>query len=469
MHLLAIRRPARAACLLLFAVGVASCGDGRVSPLAPDALHPARAGNGGGPKVDAVDPPFGRQGDTAKEVAITGSGFGDDAVVAWERDGVVEERIRVRSTEVRSSTEILVTIDIDQDADLDLYDISVTSSRKKGIGTELFEVTAAISIGTLGGATLSRGVNDGGEVVGYSVVETATRPFYWSPSSGMVELPGTPAGGAGAGWAIDAAGTVIAGIVAQYPVAWTRNLTTGTWEIAHLPVNATSPGGRASSIASDPTTGEASIIGGVERVEHGRRVVRRPRLWVRDQEAAGGWSRIVLEVPSTDASVWVEDVNASGVAVGTMLPLSGKPGQDQAVVWEANGRPSVIGPASSGAEGIDEAGTLIVGRYDGLAAYWRRDPNEPDGWAGPFGLPGECSRAMAADAAGRIIAARCRDNTRTTSAVFQPPSYSSPLYLGGLGEQNTGGVADAMSLSGGWIAGGASLNGQDYAVVWQIF
>lgn len=469
MHLLTIRRSAPAAFCLLFALGLASCGDGRVSPVAPDDLSAARAASGGGgPKVDAVDPPFGRQGETAKEVAITGSGFGDDAVVAWERDGVIEDRIQVRSTEVKSSTEILVTIDIAPDTDLDLYDVSVTSTRKKGIGTEMFEVTAAISIGTLGGATLSRAVNDRGDVVGYSVVGTASRPFFWSPSSGMLELPGTPAGAGGAGWGIDAAGTVIVGIVAQYPVIWTR-AANGAWEISGLPVDATSPGGRASSVASDPATGEASIIGGVERVEYGRRVIRQPRLWVRDQEAPHGWARVVLEVPATDASVWVEDVNARGQAVGSMLPLSGKPGQDRAVVWESDGRPSLIGPASSSAEGIDEAGTLILGRYDGVAAYWRRDPNEADGWAGPVQLPGGCSRAMDADSDGRIIAAYCRDGTRTTSAVFQPPSYSSPLHLGGLGDRDTGGVADAISLSGGWLAGGASLNGQDYAVVWRIF
>jgi hypothetical protein len=38
------------------------------------------------------------------------------------------------------------------------------------IGTEGFEVTQAILIGTLGGSAWARGVNDAGQIVGYGFV-----------------------------------------------------------------------------------------------------------------------------------------------------------------------------------------------------------------------------------------------------------------------------------------------------------
>lgn len=96
------------------------------------------------PSVTSTTPASGEQGEVQKSVVINGNGFVRGAVVAWERGGVADSFITVQSATVVSSTRIDAVISIAADADVTLYDVSVTnispSERKKGIGTEVFEV-----------------------------------------------------------------------------------------------------------------------------------------------------------------------------------------------------------------------------------------------------------------------------------------------------------------------------------------
>ena len=97
---------------------------------------------GSGPAVSATDPAFGRQGDIQLSVRVLGSGFDQGSTASWERDGVADPGITVHGTRYVSSRELVATISIAPDAELDFYDVAVyTSSRKKGIGMEMFEVT----------------------------------------------------------------------------------------------------------------------------------------------------------------------------------------------------------------------------------------------------------------------------------------------------------------------------------------
>jgi hypothetical protein len=118
--------------------------------------------------VSAAAPSFGHQGDVAQQVTITGSGFAAGALAAWERNGVPDPKVTVLSTQFVSSSQVIATITIAPDAEISLYDISVTNTdRKKGIGTALYEVTTAELLGTLGTSSIPYDVSDDGSIAGY--------------------------------------------------------------------------------------------------------------------------------------------------------------------------------------------------------------------------------------------------------------------------------------------------------------
>jgi hypothetical protein len=79
------------------------------------------------------------QGET-REVRIFGSGFrqGDEAV--WERHGDAYDGVVVQKTEFVSAEELIATISVDAEAEVATYDVVVSRPRRRGIGTELFDV-----------------------------------------------------------------------------------------------------------------------------------------------------------------------------------------------------------------------------------------------------------------------------------------------------------------------------------------
>jgi probable HAF family extracellular repeat protein len=430
-----------------------ACADESRAPVVPTAPQFAKAASG--PAVTAATPPYGDQGQVGEQVTITGSGFSAGAVPSWERNGVASTKVTVRQIQVMSSTQIVATIDIAADADLAFYDVAVTNSdRKKGIGTELFEVTTALNLGSLGGNTNGNSANDNGQVVGYTVTNSGQRAFYWSEATGMVDIGGTNALG------IDQAGTTIVGNGGGWPLIW--NGSGVTWSASALPTDPASSGGGASSVASDPATGVATIIGGNElfSVKHAK--YARPRLWKR---VSGGWQKVDLSMPYanvSDAYAWVTAVNANGQATGAVR--QGSAGAE-AVVWEANGSFTVLG--AGGAPGINGAGTVVASWNSSGPVYYKRDAVGLL-WTGPWPLPGGCTDATGMDDAGRIIARGCPipGSTRSTSVVIASP-YTTPVYLGGLGDATEGGTAYGISRNGTYIAGTAPTKPSRFAVRWQ--
>lgn len=107
----------------------------------------AKGGNGGGnggggsdPTVDGVDPVSAPQ-DTTLDVRVFGSNFDDGSSVALLLDGSTTKKVKTNATTFVSATELVANITIDADAEPDLYDVQVTTSRgKKGIGIEMFEI-----------------------------------------------------------------------------------------------------------------------------------------------------------------------------------------------------------------------------------------------------------------------------------------------------------------------------------------
>jgi hypothetical protein len=434
----------RSAALIAAAVGsFAQCSDwaGERALVAPDGVRAAKAAATSVPSVTAADPPFGKQGEVGYRVRITGSGFEPGAQASWERNGVPDPKLTVRSTEYVSSTELVATIDIASDAELDLYDVAVMSGRGKGIGTEMFEVTDGTSIGTLDGSnTLVRGINSSGQATGYS----GTQTFFWDPATWtMTDV------GPGNGWDIEEAGNRIVGVSGSHATLWTRTAT--GWLKEMLPRDAAAISSRAGSIGSDPVTGEAIFIAGEERFREGHR----PRLWRR---TPSGWVKIVLPLATAKGNGSAHDVNGRGQVVGRVMPSKGSP---FGVLWEPDGT-YLIGP---GGQGINPAGTITVFTENEVAYYMELRNGT---WTGPHRLPGSCAYALAVDDAGRIAATKCVDGDRTVGALFVPPyDENGPMYLGGLGDRTDGSWIEAISPRNGWLGGTAPTRPVKPGVIWN--
>ena len=432
------------------------CTDSATVPLMPSAPQFAKGGGGGGTSVSAATPSYGEQGATAEQVTITGSGFAGGDELVWERGGAPSTKITVRETRFVSSTQLVATIDIAADAELAFYDIAVYSSgRKKGIGTEMFEVTTATSIGSLGGNTVANGGNDQGQVVGYTIVSNTQRAFYWSAETGMLPIGGMDAFG------IDQAGTTIVGVGGGYPLVWTGG--GANWTSTILPLEPTAIGGKAGALASDPLTGVASIIGGYETFTAKRGQSYRPRLWT---NTGAGWVKVDLQTgydTQTGTTAWVTSVSAGGQASGIVRP--GGSGA-RAAAWEMGGQFKDLGDGV--ANGINSAATIVVGSNASGAVYYTRN-SAGDAWSVPTVLPGDCGAAVAVDDSGKIVAHGCPipGSSRVTSAVFYPPSYTSYALLGGLGDRTEGGKAFGISRGGTLVFGTAPTKPTRVAVIWQ--
>lgn len=437
-------------CISLLTWGVVACAtpDMTTTPGGPQFARAA-----GGITVTATDPPYGKQGESGKLVSITGSGFASGDQASWERNGVADPKITIVSTQFASSTELRATINIAGDATLAFYDVAIIrSGRKGGIGTERFEVTQATPIA---GTEVAYGVNAAGEAVGRVGPPGA---FYFNQGTGL-ELLGAP----GRAFDISDDGQSVVGFtgVCCYG-AFLYARSGGSWSQTILP-KGPAPWASARAVGSDPTTGAAVVIGGMQGNGYNKNLGRKPVLWL---PSLSTWTLVNLPTPGTDDVL--DDVVGNGTAVGTVT--------DRAAVWEPTGPGTwgltLIGTAGSRALGVNTAGTLVVGESSTsgnttAARYWQKSGST---WSGPFALPGGCSSAVAVDDAGRIAANGCTDGSRRTAAVISPPYASSDVtYLGGLGDAKNEGIVEAMSRTGGWLAGQAKLKSVYTGVTWQVY
>jgi hypothetical protein len=85
------------------------------------------------PEVTGTDP-TGAPQDTTLDVEVSGSGFDNGSTVQLTLSGVPTEKVRTNSIRYRNSRTLIANITIAADAQVDLYDVEVTtSSRKKGV------------------------------------------------------------------------------------------------------------------------------------------------------------------------------------------------------------------------------------------------------------------------------------------------------------------------------------------------
>ncbi|MEO7503529.1 MAG: hypothetical protein ABIW94_12905 [Gemmatimonadaceae bacterium] len=450
-------RLSRIAVTVALSVSVAvitACNDTSSVPSAPITLGaPSAARASSGPSVTATSPSYGHRGESNKPVTITGSGFSAGATVEWDRGGIVDPKIAVISATVVSSKQISAVITIAADADLSLYDVVVTNAdRKKGVGTEMFEVTAATS---LSGTESVYAVNSNGEMAGRVGVPGA---FYYSTASGLVTL-GSP----GRAYAISNDGLTVAGGTtnnAPNAQAYLYINFGGAWQRVTLPKDAASCIATARAIGSDGN-GAAVFVGGVENggCYSRNNLHRQPRIWV---PAGGNWDKKVLP-GGANMDDLLDDVNGLGIAVGTS--------SNRAAVWTPNGAGSwtlaQIGVTGSALHGINASGTIAVGELNGVAEYWTSNGVS---WSGPFALPGSCASAVSVDDAGDILANGCANGNRRTPGVIRPPYGSGGVtLLGGLGASGQSVTAERISPSGGWVVGEVTVQGTSGGVYWKIF
>jgi probable HAF family extracellular repeat protein len=451
MHV--VTRTAAHIAMLSVCLVLSGCSD---TPTSPDGLAMQAAvvrGKTSGPVVAAVQPNHGRQGETGKQVTITGSGFVDGSTVEWQRGGVVDPGVSVRSVVFVSSSQLDATIDIAADAAIAFYDVVVrTPDKKQGIGTESFEVTQAISIGTLDGSAWARGVNDAGQIVGYAFVGNTYHAFHWSSGTGMVDL------GAGIAQEIDDTGTTIVGRIdaeALYAATWTAD-GSGGWTLSLLPRSTNASGGRAYAIAT--AADGTQLVAGQETQKTKNTSVTRAAVW--RKSLSTGWQQTLLPLPAgvTDGSTWAEDINPRGQVVGI---TNSRSAGLHAVLWDSAGSIAFVGPTGSSAYGINTAGNVIVGYYNSRAVYWKY---ENGAWTGPIVLPGTCKTAWAVDDNGNITASDCGSGATRRAAVFLATDQTM-IQLGGLGPGDADAGAQAMSRSGNYIAGSSNT----LAAYWQLF
>jgi probable HAF family extracellular repeat protein len=363
---------------------------------------------------------------------------------------VADPKVTVQSTSFVSTTELSARISVASDATIALYDVAVTASTgKKGIGTEMFTVTAAQSIGTLGGNTLARAVNDAGATVGYSMLGTSQHAFLSpTPGASLVDL------GTGQAYDIDAAGSTIAGIVAGAAVVWRGSGT--TWAASALP----DMGAGARAITLTTTTGGLLVAGSVTANLSGNKTQGRPALW---RASGSGWTLQTYPVPAGFSNGWIEDVNSSGQAVGV-----GRDPYSQAYFWDANGAatalPSVSGDRTAFANGIDPTGTIIVGQSGSRAVYWKK--NAAGQWV--VSVLESCGRATDVNGKGMIVGQGC---SNATLWLLNADGTVTRRPLPGLGGSSDTPAVEAINGADFPLAAGkAKQQGSsiDEGVIWNL-
>jgi hypothetical protein len=229
----------------------------------------------------------------------------------------------------------------------------------------------------------------------------------------------------------------------------------GNWISAALPQSGA--GSRAVTIA---TTTSGRVIGGsVSFRLSGSKIQERPALW---RESGNEWALETFPVPAGFNNAWIEDVNASGQAVGV-----GRDPYSRAYFWDASGiataLPSLAGDRTAFANGIDPSGDVIVGQSGSRAVYWKRDAAGQ--WIAK--VLENCGRAMDVNSRGMIVGQGCENAT-----VWQlmPDGTVTRTRLPGLGANGEVPAAEAVNNAEFPQAAGSAKQqaSVDEGVLWSL-
>jgi hypothetical protein len=360
---------------------------------------------------------------------------------------------------------LIANVTVPAGAPLATYDVSVTlTSGKKGVGSELFEVTAAEPLVPAGRVV---DVNDLGGIVGGT--DTA---FYYDNACGAVNL------GPAEGWGLDPQADAVSGRAQRpdrdlVPVVWIR---TGACSFTRefLP-NQGGGGGFAKSIARDASG--AIIVGGTDsKVTKPAGLVsgERPALWTRSGTTWLGPT--FYSTPNGQGEIW--RINGSAMAVGRSSDATGQVGY----IWNTATDYTAIDGLPFG---INDAGTLAVGHNNnGQPAYWTRNSS-----TGRWDAVGRVLPGMSGAAAGTafdvndagVVAGRSAVGNkvrasiwRLDTSVYPPVPIGAVQILSGLGpspssETSSGKAITNVLIDGYYIVAGTAADlSKTNAVRWRI-
>lgn len=333
--------PTRAG-LLVLAAGLAMAACASEPPSAPVVGAVAARATSSDPTVKSVVPVDAPQNFTV-DLTVTGSGFDKGSKVTLEQDNVPVSTIATNKTTYVSSTQLVANITIAGNANPTLYDVAVTTSTgKRGIGVERFEVVDMLDLGLLAdGAQAQKGyrINGLGHVIGMAYPSD----FFWAPATGAEALaPGISIIAHGLNDADKVVATTcgtlfdpLAPPCTYYGVLLERTAP-GAWSVTRV----TGDNGETRHI-----TNAGQIYGN----DPG------PTRWT---PAAGGFTREAMPVPPTRPGAKVYFGNNTGQAAGGDVLWS----------FEANGVVATLVPAPSGATSpgisdisdVDAGGNLFV-------------------------------------------------------------------------------------------------------------
>jgi hypothetical protein len=336
---------------------LAACSDRQ--PVNPDDLdlQAAKPDRLGPVKVEATDPSSGEQTERLL-VRVLGSGFDDGSVATWIKGGD-PTGVMTHTTSFVSSGELVADIEIEEEAQIGLWDVEVMTVRgKKGIGIESFEVKqktppgqleyddyTAIDLGPLGGpdaTSYTKGVSDD---LGGGTVRIVGFDGVWGRSN-------------------------------HHAITWEA---TGTEVVG--PTQLPLPKGRKYSLAAGVSDNGRFVVGWVYQPG-----LAWPARWV-----DGAFDRYLphgIENPGTGIA---KGVNNSGEAVGSSK--SSAAGIESAIYWDAAGNPTPLSSPLGGhskAYAINNQGHIAGTGWQGPAEelprqafLWRRDAPpchlDPDG------------------------------------------------------------------------------------------
>ena len=445
---------------LVLAAFLAACSDDAPS----SAVAPSFAKTGGstGPSVTSTTPDYSHR-DTTLDVHVFGNGFSSGAKAAWSLGGDTT-LVHVNRTTYVSSGELIANVTVPAAAPLATYDVMVTlSTGKKGVGSELFEVTAAELLAPAGRVV---DINDQGGIVGGT--DTA---LYYDDACGALNL------GSAEGWGVDPQGAAVSGrgykTDGGLAVVWIR---TGACSFTgeRLP-NPGGGGGFGKSIARDATG--VMMVGGTDaKVTKPAGLVsgERPALWTR---SGTSWLGPTLySTPNGQGEIW--RINGSAMAVGRSSEASGQVGY----IWNTATDYTAIDGLPFG---INDAGTIAVGHNNsGQAAYWTRNPATGRWDAVGHVLPGvsgpASGTAFDVNDAG-VIAGRSAVGSKVRGSIWRLDLSAYPAVpiggvqmLSGLGpstqSETSSGKAITNALIDGYyiVAGTAADLSKTNAVRWRL-
>jgi probable HAF family extracellular repeat protein len=440
--------PAIHPALILSLLLAALAGCGETDPTAPPGSSQARSGPGT-PAVKATDPTSALR-NTTLTVRVLGSGFQPDARAVWALDGDTAfaiTRIRTNATEYVSATELRANISIEDDAQLQLFDVlAINGNGKKGIGIELFAVTVEILDLGVGSPGTAQAVNEAGQIVG----ESGTgRPFLWSGGVLTELLP--PGMTGGVAYDINESGEIV---VSAYNASTVRGFLWSGGSYYELPP----PAGYCCSQAyaindAGDVAGHVNVAGGGAHA-----AIWRARVPTDLQVTSGG-----------EGYAW--DINNQGEVIGTFYTSQGSGSQGSFRWTQASGL-QLLGGSLDGGEalGINDNGQIVgwspPAPGEPLIAYlWHNGTKQ---FLGALGGPSSVAMAITEEGVivGRADLPRARGGF--PSAAFR---WTAPGSMENLGKTGSFDIAWAYDANDAGVVVGQMWNsrgGSQQATRWRL-